>query len=271
MSNVHPAAATGYAGAAATYVGGRPDYPAPLAEWLRQTLQLGPGSIALDLGAGTGKFTPMLVATGADVIAVEPVAEMRAALAARCPQVQALDGTAQAIPLADASVDAIVCAQSFHWFATPMALAEIARVLRPGGSLGLVWNVRDKAVPWVAALSVITDAYEDDAPRYGSGAWQSLFPAPGFEALPAQHWPHAHVGNSEAVLVDRTLSTSFIAALPPATRQEVAARVRALIAATPELAHDPVSFPYRTETYAFRKRADATPIPLETALKGQYN
>ncbi len=150
--SVHHAAAQGFGAAAEAYQRARPDYPAVLADWLHDELDLAPGRVVVDLGAGTGKFTPFLRATGARVVAVEPVEAMRAALVAAHPDVEALAGEAERLPLADASVDAIVCAQSFHWFARPAALAEMRRVLKPGGALGLVWNVRDARVAWVATL-----------------------------------------------------------------------------------------------------------------------
>jgi len=132
---IHHAAADGYPVTADNYVRGRPDYAPELVGWLRDFIGLGPGKTVIDLGAGTGKFTPRLVATGARVVAVEPVAEMRAKLVAAVSNVAALEGTAEAIPRPDASVDAVVCAQSFHWFATRAALAEIHRVLKPGGAV----------------------------------------------------------------------------------------------------------------------------------------
>lgn len=248
-AGIHAAAATGFAAQADAYVAGRPDYPAGVADWLAADLGLGPGRRALDLGAGTGKFLPHLLATGAEVVAVEPVAAMRARLARAHPGVPALAGTAEAIPAADASLDAVVCAQSFHWFATARAVAEIARVLRTGGRLGLIWNVRDEGVPWVAALSAITDPHEGGAPRYRSGAWRAVFPAPGFGPLAERRFPHAHVGPAEAVIVDRTLSVSFVAALPEAGRAGVAAAVRALIAGTPDLSGPTVAFPYETAAF----------------------
>ncbi|MBB4096508.1 methyltransferase domain-containing protein [Sphingomonas kyeonggiensis] len=251
---VHPAAVAGYTASADTYVSGRPGYPAEVGDWLRETLALGPGRTALEVGAGTGKFLPRLVETNARVIALEPVDAMRAALAQRNPEVTAIAGTAQEIPLADASVDSVICAQAFHWFATTAALAEMRRVLRIGGTLGLIWNVRDESMPWMAALEALVEPYAGDAPRYRSGAWRAVFPAPGFEPLPERRVPHPHVGDPEKVIVDRTLSVSFVAALPPAEQQRIAARVRALIAATPELVgRDTISFPYETRMYAWRR------------------
>ncbi|MDP4024595.1 class I SAM-dependent methyltransferase [Methylobacterium sp. NEAU 140] len=248
-AGIHAAAADGFAAGAAAYGAGRPDYPAAVADWLTGDLGLGPGRRVLDLGAGTGKFLPYLRATGADVVAVEPVAAMRAALLRAHPEATALAGTAEAIPLEAACLDAVVCAQAFHWFAGAAALAEIARVLRPGGRLGLIWNVRDERVPWVAALSRITDPHEGGAPRYRTGAWRAAFPAPGFGPLRERRFPHVHRGPAEAVVVDRTLSVSFVAALPEAERAAVAGAVRALVAETPELAGAEVAFPY--ETVAF--------------------
>lgn len=250
MTDLHPAAATGFASGAETYARGRPDYPAALGAWLRDALRLGPGRRAADLGAGTGKFTRLIAATGADVTAVEPVAAMRDALAASLPGVTALAGSAEAMPLADASLDALVCVQAFHWFSTKAALAEIRRVLEVGGRLGLVWNVRDEGTPWVADLTAIMNAHEGDAPRYHTGAWRAPFPAEGFGPLHEEVFPHGHAGAPERVILDRALSVSFIAALPEAERARVAASVRALIDRTPELAGRPeVTFPYRTHAY----------------------
>lgn len=254
MSEIHAAAATGFSAAATTYETGRPDYPSALDGWLVAALGLGSGRRVVDLGAGTGKFVPRLLATGASVIAVEPVAAMRAELARRHPEATALEGTAEAIPLADGSVDAVVCAQSFHWFATAAALAEIRRVLKPGGALGLVWNVRDESVGWVAALTRLMTPHEGDAPRFHSGAWAKPFPAEGFGPLEESHFRHGHTGPAERVIVDRVMSVSFVAALPQAERDRLAADVRALVAATPELAgHETVTFPYETRAFVCRK------------------
>jgi len=244
----------GYEGSAAVYAAGRPDYPPEALAWLSEVLGVGPGRRTLEVGAGTGKFTRLLQDCGGGIVALEPIEGMRRELRRSLPDVEALAGTAEAIPLPDASVDAAVCAQSFHWFATPAAVQELRRVLRPGGALGLIWNVRDESVPWVAALTAITDPFEGDTPRYRSGAWRRVFPAPGFAFLGERRARNAHRGSPEQVIVKRTLSISFIAALPPDQRAEVERQVRALIARTPELAGDAeVSFPYETTMLAYRK------------------
>jgi SAM-dependent methyltransferase len=251
---LHPAAAIGFDTGASNYAAGRPDYPQALTGWLGEALGLRAGALAVDLGAGTGKFLPSLLKTGARVVAIEPVEAMRATLIEHFPEVEARAGTAQAIPLADGAADAIVCAQAFHWFATAEALAEIRRALKTGGRLGLVWNVRDESVGWVAALSRLIEPFEGDAPRFGSGRWREAFPAEGFSRLQETRFAHAHVGPPETVIVRRTLSTSFVAALPETKRAEIADEIRALIASAPELAgRETVSYPYATSAFVCQK------------------
>ena len=253
---IHHSAIDGYAVTADNYVRGRPDYPPAILDWLRDELGLGPGRTVLDLGAGTGKFTPRLIATGASVIAVEPVAEMLAKLSAALPQVQALAGTADAIPLPDASVDVVVCAQAFHWFATRAALAEIRRVLKPGGKLGLIWNMRDARVPWVARLDAIVNQVEGDTPRYYTGAWRSVFPFDGLGPFNEQHFSIGHTGAPEDVIVNRVRSTSFVAALAPEERAKIEAQLQALIATEPDLAGKTVvTVPYETAAFSITKIA----------------
>jgi SAM-dependent methyltransferase len=170
------------------------------------------------------------------------MAAMLERLARDLPAVTALPGHAQRIPLPDSCADAVLCAQAFHWFASAESLAEIRRVLKPGGVLGLIWNVRDQSVPWVAQLTRIMAPYEGDARR--------VFPATGFGELRERTFPHQHLGSPEQVIVDRVASVSFIAALETKTRDRVLDEIRALIAATRELAgRAQVSVPYITRAY----------------------
>lgn len=252
---VHATAQSGFDAGADRYARGRPDYPAEVGGWLSDALHLRAGKTVVDLGAGTGKFTRRLLTTGARVIAVEPVAGMRNKFAADLPDVEVLDGSATSIPLPDASVDAIVCAQAFHWFATAEALAEMRRVLKPGGILGLIWNTKDDSVPWVKAISDVLEPYEGDAPRFHSGAWRTVFPAEGFGPLQEQHFPHEHRGPPEMVIVDRVLSISFIASLPAHEREAVETKLRSLIATTPALAGKPeIALPYTTLAFSTERR-----------------
>ncbi len=245
---VHEAAAEGFARGAGAYERGRPSYPPEAVSWLAEQLGLAPGRRVLDLAAGTGKLTRLLASTGASLIAVEPVAEMRSALAELAPGVDVRAGTAEAIPLPDASVDAVVIAQAFHWFASEQALAEIARVLTPTGRLGLVWNRRDLTLPLQAAISEIIEPHRGSTPSFMTGNWRE----------PVQH-TRLFVGTSEHQvryeqaltidqLIDRVLSVSFIAALSPSARDEVEREVRALAQH-----HDdrPLRLGYVTELYSY--------------------
>ena len=255
LNQVHHTATEGYSTAPEQYVSGRPGYSAEAASWLRDVVGVEAGSVVVDLGAGTGKFLPYLIDTGARVIAVEPVEAMRTTLARKYPQVEAMAGSADAMPLAYGTVDAVVCAQAFHWFATKSALSEIVRVLKPGGRLGLIWNRRDISVDWVRRLSDLTDRHQGDVPRYQDGGWREAFPFEGLALVDEQHFQHSHVGPPEQVIVGRTLSVSFVAAMTKAEQDRIADQVRGLIAATPELAgRDEVVFPYVTDAYVYERR-----------------
>ena len=140
--------AASFAGVADVYERSRPGYPDAAVAWLAGST---PGDV-VDLGAGTGKLTRSLVALGHRVTAIEPLEEMLAQLRASLPAARALTGGAEAMPLPDASIDVVTCAQAFHWFDHDRALAEIARVLRPGGRIALVWNMRHASEIWVEEL-----------------------------------------------------------------------------------------------------------------------
>ena len=248
MTELHPAARDGFAAGALNYAAGRPSYPPAITQWLTDALHLSRGKTVVDLGSGTGKFLPSLAPTSAEIIAIEPVAAMRQRLMDDHPDARVEAGSATAIPLPDACADAVVCAQAFHWFANSEALDEIHRVLKPGGFLGLVWNVRDDSVPWVAALADIMAPYETGVPRQASGAWRTVFPARGFGPLDERTLAHpGHSGWPEHVIVERILSVSFIAALPMREQTKVERQLHVLIAATPELSGKrEVTLPYAT-------------------------
>jgi SAM-dependent methyltransferase len=252
---IHESAARGYSRAADAYERGRPGYPEDAVGRLAAELGLEGGRVVLDLAAGTGKLTRHLVETGAEVVAVEPVEQMRAALGQRLPGVTAVAGTAEQIPLPDGSVDAVAVGQAFHWFAGDRALAEIHRVLRPPGRLGLVWNARDESAPWVAGLTEIMEPFRGSAPRYLDGAWREAFEGTAlFEPLEHASFRHVHRLPPEAALA-RVASVSFVAALPEHERQDVLGRVRELLARDPDTRdRSEIELPYRTDVYWARRR-----------------
>lgn len=252
---LHRLAAQGYATAADAYEKGRPDYPRGAIELLRDTLRIDATSTVLDLGAGTGKLTRLLVPTGARLLALEPVEGMRRKLGQMVPSAIALDGVAEAIPLPETSVDAAVAAQSFHWFHGDLALAEIHRVLRPRGRLSLLFNLRDERVDWVARISHILDRHGRDAPIHRFGAWRRTFSDSRLFAPLGEHeFTHTQELDLDGLL-ERVASISYISALPLQERYAVLNEVRELAATHPDLAGKSVYlFPYRTLVPLYERR-----------------
>lgn len=204
----------------------------------------------LDLAAGTGKLTRQLLPSGAKLVAVEPVSGMRRMLAETVPGVPAFAGTAEEIPLDDASVDAVVCAQAFHWFEADRALEEIHRVLRPGGGLALIWNVRDENVEWERRLSELMKRYQSNAPRKRWGRWREAFERTAlFTPLGERRFSHRQEGDVETMLA-RVGSISFVSVLPDDERAEFLEEVRKLV----EPLGTPLVMHYETEVYWCRRR-----------------
>ena len=222
LSDVHGAAAAGFARSADAYERGRPGYPDDAVDRLVAAI---PGRQVLDLAAGTGKLTGALAARGLDVTAVEPLAEMRAAIA---PPARVLAGTAEAIPLADASVDGVTVAQAFHWFDGDRALAEIHRVLRPGGVLALIWNRRRIADPLQRRLEALLAPHRGDVPTERGAAWRAAIDRSTlFGPLHEERFANEQTIDAGA-LADRVASISFVAALGQDARDTLLGEVRAL-------------------------------------------
>lgn len=203
---------------AAAYERGRPSYPAEAAAWLMD----GEARIVLELGAGTGKLTSVLVEQGHAVHATDPDPAMLDVLRERVPGASVKQASAEEIPANDRSVDVVVVAQAFHWFDHERALPEIARVLRPGGHLALVWNSRDERIPWVRRLGGTIGRQDADTSSADVVAESDLFGP--LEETSFKHWQDV---NRETFL-DMARSRSSIATLPPERRDAKLAEVAAL-------------------------------------------
>jgi SAM-dependent methyltransferase len=248
VTGVHRSAER-FGAVAAEYERARPGYPPDAVAEVVRALGLAPGVVVADVAAGTGKLTRLLLASGATMIAVEPVEGMREQLATIVPAADVRDGTAEAMPFAAGELDAITVAQAAHWFA-PSAAAELARTLRAGGSIAVVYNVRDRSQLVHDAISIERERVADGAPTRASGQWRIPFdgcpelePAGGSTHPWSAPFPHATV-------LDQVRSLAPVAALNATARARVLDAVTAVLAAEP----DPVELRYRTEVHLWRRR-----------------
>ena len=224
-----------FGSAAAAYERGRPSYPPEAIDWLLPAN----AREVLDLGAGTGKLTTRLVERGLDVVAVDPIPEMLEVLRASLPETRALLGTAEEIPLADNSVDAVLVAQAWHWVDPQRAIPEVARVLRPGGRLGLVWNTRDERLGWVRELGRIIGS---DGDRHRT---KVALPEPFTET--ARHQVEWTNYLTPQALIDLVASRSYCITSPAEVRSKTLDQVRQLLATHPALANmNGLALPYIT-------------------------
>ena len=221
----------------------RPSYPDEAVAWLATRLGVDATSTVLDLGAGTGKLTRAFVGRVARVIAVEPGLEMLAQLRRTVPEAEALHGAAEAIPLPDDAVDAVVCGQSFHWFKRDDALREIRRVLRAGGGLGLIWNMRDPDDPVQDEITALLQPFVPPG-RSALPTTVATFVAEAFGELENAAFSFEQELDADGV-ADRILSISFVAAASEERQAALAAALRALVAER----GGRVAFRYRTEAY----------------------
>jgi SAM-dependent methyltransferase len=245
---LHPLA-RGFEDVAKDYERGRPGYPPEAIA----AIGLPPGARVADVGAGTGKLTRALLAAGLEVVAVEPFEAMRAALP---DGIEVLAATAEALPLADASVDAVACGDSFHWFDGAHAVPELARVIRPGGVLALLWNnaageAAAEGLPWARELIDLLNANRPEHPGFtadqGRDAIDACDAFGPFQRVDVTHAQHS----TRAMLVANVASISYVAVLPDAERRALLARVDALLGAHGVEALD---VPLRTAVWTARRR-----------------
>jgi ubiquinone/menaquinone biosynthesis C-methylase UbiE len=228
------------------YERARPEYPAEAVAWIVAELDLREGRTVLDLGAGTGKLTRALVKTGADVIAVEPGEAMLRELTRAVPGAEVLHGAAEAIPLRDESVDAVTVGQAFHWFRHDEALPEIHRVLRPAGTIALIWNARDQDDPVQRHVSGLIAPFVTAAARRTDSS-KALAGSDLFGPLEERRFRFVNELDAEE-LAERIASTSFVAAAPANRRLQLERQLREYVAAK----GGRVPFPYVTWVYVSR-------------------
>lgn len=232
--------------AAAVYQATRPSYPDDAVRWSVPA----DARDVLDLAAGTGKLTERLVALGWHVVAVEPSDAMRAEMTAALPAVDALPGTAERTGLPDASVDAVTIAQAWHWVDPPAASDEIARILRPGGQVAAIWNVRDQETDWVARWTEIVHRGDTLETSYRDPELSDAFTAPEHATF---HWAQRL---RAADLRTLAASRSHLILLPPDQRDALLDDIDRLVATHPDLrGREWIEVPYRTECYRARLRA----------------
>lgn len=250
---IHDSASSGFQRQAKAYERARPTYHPSLAKHIatlavNQEPKPNPGRLLIELGAGTGIFTGQLVANGCTVTAVEPVEAMRATLAKNYPEITTVAGIAEQIPLPNGKASVVVASQSFHWFDYPRALDEIGRVLGPGGHLVTVWNVRDDRVDWVSSCTKVIERHADSTPRHYTMQWREAIDGdarfePVADFAVNNPWPTTPQG-----VVDRVLSTSFIAALGDEEQATVVADIRRIV----EPLGSAFDYPYISELQSWR-------------------
>ncbi|MDP9388775.1 MAG: methyltransferase domain-containing protein [Actinomycetota bacterium] len=253
---VHEVAQVGFDREAETYERSRPTYPPDAVSWLVGRLHLRRGRTVTDVAAGTGKLTRLLLSTGATVVAVEPVEGMREVFRRVVPAVPVVAATAEAMPFRASSMDAATVGQAFHWFDAEAAFAELARVLRPGGGVAMVWNARDRSIEWVDRAWAVMDRVEKKAPWRDHDSVFDTLPAgrSGFEPFDTATFRHEQIVTPEE-LVDRFRGVSHVAALPPEDQAAILSEVRELLATHPDTrGRHQLRLPYRVDCYWSERR-----------------
>ncbi len=244
----HEVALSGFSTDAERYESGRPGYPADAVQFILETIDPDGDDVVIDVGAGTGKLTRELTASPAQVVALDPVAEMLALIPARAPTAHLVLGSAENIPVGDGVASALTVAQAFHWFDPGRAWDEFARVLRPNGAVVLVWNARLRDQDWVDQIWSLMDEVEKRAPWRNHDKPEMDETHEMFSDLERTVFDHSVEMTDETVL-GRVLSVSHVAVLPDARRAAIADEVRQIIAS----ADRPLVMNYRTDVFVRRR------------------
>lgn len=249
MDEMSELARRGFGSGADRYHRARPAYRPEVIAHIRAAVGLGPGREVLDLAAGTGRMTRELAASGAAVTAVEPSEAMGAVFAAGLPDVPLRIGTAERIPLPDGSFDAVVVAQAFHWFDGPAALREIARVLRPGGGLVVLWNERDKSDAETVALNAVAEREEFRPYQVGRDFAADAAASGRYGPAVRRRFRWTETLTHDQ-LTARIATFSYVNAMPQAEREPFFARLHEHLSTRP----DPMDIPYLTHTFVTHTR-----------------
>jgi SAM-dependent methyltransferase len=239
-----------FGAAAAAYEAGRPDYPAEAVAWM--LLPAGSANTTLrvaDVGAGTGKLTRVVVELGAQVVAVDPDPQMLDTLRTHVAGVPTFEGTAEHLLLPDGCLDAVLLGQAWHWVDPEAGSEEVARVLRPGGVLGLIWNIRDESVPWVGRLTEVMTPSNAEAMLAEGG------PEVGHDFAPLEHgtWRWSRP-MTRASLLAMARSRSYVITASPEVREQLEADLAALFDDIGAVGEAVVELPYLTEAYRATRR-----------------
>lgn len=243
MSSIHRTAAEGFV-RPEVYERGRPDYPSGVVDALAITS----ATRVLDLGCGTGKFTRNVAE--ARTLGVEPLDAMREGFRLTTRGVPLVGGAAEAIPVHDGSFDVVTCASAFHWFDHDLAVPEIHRVLRDRGTLGIIWNRRDRLEGWAAEFWQITEAHRGDTPGYRTGAWRDAIERSSLFGEIEEHWfEHTQRLDKDGLLA-RVASISFVEILPDDVRVGILAECMRFLDTHPDTkGRTSFALPYHSVVY----------------------
>ncbi len=254
--NIRRLHSSAFGAAATAYAEHRPDYASAAVRW---ALEHAPGPRVLDLGAGTGKLTATLVDLGAEVVAVEPDPAMLAELRRVLPEVRALPGGAEKLPLPDSSVDAVLAGNAMHWFDMSVAGPEIARVLAPGGVLAGLWNVIDDRIEWTAELERVSGSAaigpRDTLTNWRTATTDMHLPRTGearFGAPKQNEFPHGQRRTADTLVATLATRAGMIV-MPEPERAAVLSRIRAFLASNPETANGEFTLPMLTGVLRVRR------------------